>query len=125
MSKFKKFDEYMYGIQEALNIPISVIWKKTKTSWTGQFKIEENTYTIKIKNYSSNKKHYLFKFDANGKFNLLNDIKKAYSTIPTIESAATEFIKIERPDVFIFCSTNDSKARNVFYDIFCKIIRIV
>ena len=106
-------------IREGLNSPLEVSWIKSKNEWRGNFIIENNTYEIQILNFSDNG-HWLFKFTANDKYELTNDIKKAYSVIPTIHKAAVDFVDEISPEAFIFCASDKSSSRKKIYTRFCE-----
>jgi len=118
---FKNFQKF---IIEGLKNPLLINWNKSQSEWIGVFKIDDIKYDIAITNYSTLQNHWLFKFKANGEFKLLNDPKKAFLSIPTIDSAAIQFIEEIQPESFIFCALDESKTRRLFYDRFCyKIVK--
>lgn len=119
----KLLNEMLSNFFEGLNNPLTISWTKNPKEWLGTFSIDNTNYEIKIKNFSEIEKHFLFKFTANNSFDLTNDVKKAFSVIPTIDEAATNFIKEEKPQAFMFCAIDESTTRKLFYDRFCHRIR--
>ena len=117
--KINNYKEYLAQISEGLNSPATVNWIiQQPDKWYGEFTVGKHKFQIYIDNYSKIEKHFLFKFKGDFKFNLINDVKAAMTTIPTIENAAIYFIKQMKPNAFIFCSTDDSISREVMYDRF-------
>ena len=125
MKHIDKFDDYysikniMGRVVEGLNSPLEVEWKKDKDKWQGSFSIEEKPYEINIVNFSTDG-HWLFKFSSNKSYALTNDLKKAFSVLPTIENAAIQFIEETNPDVLIFCAADNSEGRKKLYTIFSQ-----
>jgi hypothetical protein len=117
----KNYKKYLEEISEGLNSPLDINWSvKEKNHWYGKFVIGKNKYQIFIDNFSDKEKQFLFKFKGNFSFYLINDVKSAMTTIPTIEKAAIDFLKEECPNAFIFCTTKDSMMRRTMYDRFCN-----
>lgn len=114
---------FLKKIFEGLNEPALILWNKRQNKWVGKFNIEKIKYEIFIKNFSKKEKHFLFKFTADKSFNLQNDLKKAFTVIPTIETAAENFIKEIMPEAFLFCALDNSTSRKIFYDRFCNKMR--
>lgn len=123
MKKFKQFKEYIRELSEALDNPVDVKWDKAENSWIGSFSIDETSYEITIKNYSTAEKHYLFKFTANKSYELVNDSRKALRVIPTIENAVNEFFDEVNPDALIFIASDVSEGRKKFYTRYCEKIQ--
>jgi hypothetical protein len=114
------FRSFLSKTFEGLNEPIEVQWQKSKSSWRGNFLIDDANYSIKAVNFSSKQKHFLFKFDVDGSYELKNDLKKAFSVIPTVEKAAIDFITEINPEAFIFCANDSSSGRKKFYGNFSR-----
>ena len=118
-----KEQDFLKKIFEGLNKPALISWNKKQNKWVGKFSIETIEYEIFIKNFSKKQRHFLFKFTADNSFNLKNDLKKAFTVIPTIDKAAENFIKETMPEAFLFCALDSSTSRKIFYDRFCNKIR--
>lgn len=119
MSKFKDFDDFLNEISEGLNNPVPIVWEKTKDEWNGTFDIDEIPYKILVKNYSDNGKFFSFKFERNGNYNLANDVKRAFSVIPTIENAVNKFLEEMKPDMLVFTASDKSDMRKKMYSRYC------
>mgnify|MGYP006318118129 CR=1 FL=1 len=113
------FDNLFSNIQEGLNNPIPVNWEKSDDLWIGNFDIDTTNYEITIENISKKQSIFLFKFTANNSYELLSDVKKSFSTIPTIKKAAIDFISEKNPDAFLFFASDNSNSRKRFYTDFC------
>jgi hypothetical protein len=129
MKHIDKFDDYysikniMGRVVEGLNSPLEVIWDKTPNEWHGTFEIDDTKYIIEIINFSDCG-HWLFKFRAEDTgFDLTNDIKKAFSVLPTIEKACIDFLTEISPEVFVFCASDKSSGRKKLYTVFSHKIR--
>lgn len=121
----KKFKDYFSiekiidRVVEGLNSPLEINWNKNENFWKGSFNIDDINYLIEIENFSE-KGHWLFKFRTEEKnYELINDIKKAFSTIPTIEKACIDFISEVKPEILVFSATDDSEGRKKLYTLFC------
>ena len=119
----KTIDDFFKSINDGLNSPIPIEWVKDPNNWYGIFHIDDTKYEIFIKNKSDKEKHFLFELRANDKYDMVEDLKKAFTTIPTVEGAATDFIIEEKPEAFLFCALDDSASRKRKYDSFCIKIR--
>lgn len=121
--KFKNFEEYFVDsyldkIFEQFNEPVSIEWDKTSDTWSGIFSIEDNEYKIFIKNYSK-LGNWLFKFSCNNSFDMVGDLKKAFTVLPTIKKAVTDFWNEVQPEVLFFFASDKYMSRKRFYDRFC------
>jgi hypothetical protein len=124
MNHLLKIEEYFNNLEidlkEAMDNPLTIEWDKKDNEWVGTFSILENTnYVINIDNISKVQKIFLCKFTANGSYDMLNDVKKAFVTIPTIKRGVDDFINEIKPDAFIFFATDNSNSRKRFYTSFC------
>ena len=122
--KFKSFSElfidgYLNDIFEKFNPPLEVSWSKVSDEWSGTFDINENKYFIMIKNYSQSNGNWLFKFKGNDSFDLVGDIKKAYTVLPTIKKSIVDFMDEMDPEVLFFIAADESIGRKKIYDRFC------
>lgn len=113
----KVIDEDFNVIIEAFKTPIPVELKKTNYGYEGFFNIESNVYTITIEK-TCDGECYLFKFNMNDSFDMVGDVRKAFSVIPTIKKVVEDFISEHRPNFFIFLKTDTSKSRERFYNEF-------
>ena len=111
--------EYLLSVEEALNTPIQVDWIKTNYAWRGTFAIEKNIHEILILNFSKHG-HWLFSFKCNDTYKLINDPRKVWSVIPTIDNAALDFVEETKPAVLFFSAKDDSTGRKKFYTKFCQ-----
>ena len=109
-------------LAEAFNTPIDVKWNKGK-NWVGEFEIDGGKYQVEITSHSDKEKHYLFKFTLDDKFDMINDVKKALTTIPTIKKAAIDFINEVKPNVLMFTALDKSRGRVKMYTSFCNDIK--
>lgn len=107
--------KYLNGIFEGLNNPLPIILKKEEWGYGTEFDIGNRSYQVTIERTSEDDCCYLFKFSSDGSFELTNDIKNAFSVIPTIENIAKDFINNNKPNLFIFIKTDDSKGRDRMY----------
>ena len=103
-------------VAEGLNQPLDVNLIKTDDGYTGKFEIEENVYMINIIETSEN--CFVFKFDRDGSYTMVNDVKKSFQVIPTIKKVAEDFILKYNPNMFSFFMTDGSKGRNKMYTTF-------
>lgn len=121
--KIKKLSEYFNNlesnIKEGLNSPIDVSWVKSTDLWTGSFNIDSLPYEITIEKLSENQNVFLFKFSVNDSYEILNDVKKAFSTIPTIENSVNVFMSEVKPESLVFFALDESETRKRFYTNFC------
>jgi hypothetical protein len=108
-------------VAEGLNEPLTIQWDKNKDIWNGSFSIDNKIYKIIIKNFSQSG-HWLFKFTADDSFKLTNDVKKAFTVLPTIEKAAKDFIKEKDPEIFMFAALDKSIGRKKMYTKFSESI---
>ena len=114
----EEIDFYLKQISEGLNEPINVELIKDGDDYKGIFNVDEVIYDINIINVGDNA--FLYKFTANNSYNLTNDIKKAFSIIPTIQNNVKNFIINYSPRIFIFVKTDKSKSRDRFYSEFLE-----
>ena len=119
-NKFKDFDDFLNEISEGLNNPVNVSWEKSPSKWNGTFIVDDIPYKIVIKNHSDLGNFFSFKFERNGKFELVNDVKRAFSVIPTIEKAVDDFLEEVKPDMLIFTASDKSMMRKKMYDRYCS-----
>ena len=119
----KPYDEFLNSVNEGLNSPIPVKWTKEVNSWYGTFNIDEVKYEIFIQNKSDTQTHFLFRFQADGKYDMLRDVKKAFSVIPTLEKAAMDFIEEVQPQAFMIYTVDESATQKMMYDRFCNRVR--
>lgn len=105
-------------INEALNNPIPVTLIKTDYGYKGEFTIEGNNYLITIESMVEGGSCFIFKFSMNYSFDLVGDIRKAFSVIPTIKKVVDDFIKEHKPTLFIFTKSDNSRGRERVYNEF-------
>ena len=122
--KFKSFkahaiDEYLNKVFEAFNPPLDIKWAKSQNEWIGIFIIDKNEYKINITNYSEKKGNWLFKFSSNGLFDLVGDIRKAFTVLPTVRKAIIDFMDKIDPEVLFFIAADESIGRKNIYSRFC------
>ncbi len=112
-----RIDNDFIVIEEALNTPIPVDLIKTNFGYEGTFKIENNNYVITIEK-TCDGECYLFKFTMNNIYDMVGDVRKAFSVIPTIKKVVGEFISKNNPNLFIFLKTDTSESRERIYNEF-------
>lgn len=113
----QRIDTDFVIIKEALNAPIPVDLIKTNFGYEGNFKIENNKYIITIEK-TCDGECYLFKFTMNNSYNMVGDVRKAFSVIPTIKNVVEEFISKNNPNLFIFLKTDTVESRERIYNEF-------
>lgn len=111
-------ESHLDGIVEALNNPINVTLNKTDYGYEGNFDIDKNHYLITIEDMTENDCCFIFKFSMNNSFDLVNDVRKAFSVIPTIRNVVETFIETHKPKLFIFNKSDSSKGRERVYNEF-------
>ena len=104
---------------EGLAEPLDVELIQKGRDYFGEFLIEDKKYELTFESLSDKEKHYLFKFTSDGEYKLINDIKKAFTTIPTIQKTSEDFIVNHEPQLFIFTKIDSSLGRDRFYVEFC------
>lgn len=107
------------GLAQSLNVELT----QSGNNYFGEFLIEDKKYELTFESLSNKEKHYLFKFTSDGDYKLVNDIKKAFTTIPTIQKVSEDFIVEHNPQLFIFTKTDSSLGRDRFYVEFCSKIQ--
>lgn len=107
-------------VKEGMNSPLEVEWTKSSSEWKGTFKIENTIYKIDMINLSEKTGHWLFKFSNNGNYEMTNDLKKAFSVIPTIKNAVFQVMDELDPEIFMFFAMDSSASRKKIYNSFCE-----
>lgn len=119
----KLIKETVTQILEGLNSPIEVNLIKNSDGYYGDFYLEKNHYEIFVDSTSNKEKHYFFKFTCNGSYELVDNLKNAFSIIPTIQKVAYDIIEKEKPNLFVFTKIDSSMGRDRFYVEFCSRIK--
>lgn len=136
MNNIKNFTEFLDNISEAFNNPCDIIFsEKTNKIWNGDFTVGENEYNLNIllvdyNNIDESEKVYTIKFclkRENEKiFSLENDESRIYDlkntiiVLSTIKKYTRQFISEVEPNaLFFYCSDNDIKRENIYYN-FCE-----
>ena len=128
MDYLKKLDEYFIMIEEAFDNPFNINWITKNNLLLGAFKLNNNLYTIKCKNYGDN--FWSFRFDF---FNsdtkqfsseLTNNNKDVFRVLPTIKQAFYHLFDTTNPICIIFGAVDNSSSRRSIYkkfsNQFCK-----
>jgi hypothetical protein len=114
----KLIDETLKEINEGLNEPLNVPLKRTDNGYVGSFEVEGNKYLITF--IETTDDCFICDFTKDGDHNLVNDLKKAFTVIPTIEKSVTDFIDRHRPKLFVFTKIDGSVGRDKFYTNFIR-----
>lgn len=109
----KLINETLKEINEGLNEPLDIPLKKVYNGYVGSFEVGENKYLITFVETSDG--CFMCDFTKDGDHNLVNDLKKAFTVIPTIEKSVTNFIKEHNPKLFVFTKIDGSIGRDKFY----------
>tara|TARA_R110000803_G_scaffold13218_10_gene37339 strand:+ start:3703 stop:4236 length:534 start_codon:yes stop_codon:yes gene_type:complete len=115
---YKKIDDDFRIISESLNNPIPVTLHKTSFGYSGEFVIEGNKYLITVEETVKNGSCFIFKFTMNDSFEMVGDVRKAFSVIPTIKKVVNDFIIEHKPTLFIFNKSDSSRGRERIYNEF-------
>jgi hypothetical protein len=124
MNYLKKLDEYFIMIEEAFDNPLPISWITKDNLLLGAFKLNNNLYTIKCKNYGDN--FWSFRFDF---FNtktkqfsteLTNNNKDVFRVLPTIKQAFYHLYDTTSPICIIFGAVDKSSSRRSIYLRFAK-----
>ena len=100
---------------EAARTPATINWRYINGDLFGEFLAKDQKFEIEVTRLDNVVEVYQFKFYRDNKTEMFNDMEYALIVVPTIKSAVDYTMTKLKPDVLLFASSDNSKARKSMY----------
>lgn len=122
MDLIKKLDDYFLMVEESLDKPMDIGWKKVGSDVFGIFDVNSTIYKIEFIKQVGNNFSFSFCWK-NGQewdYKMTNLEKGKFYVLSTIVSALNHLFREYNPDSILFSAIDTSNTRKRLYKIYCQ-----